>query len=203
MTNDDSIGLDAASTERQEASAGGEATPIEKKEEEEKPDPPREVEETKKEEAIQAVAPPPEETAPAAVIQEKPPEKAAEVPETKVQPSNPAPAVDAQEEQRAASRDLEARRNQVLSLYNSKIYQVLMRHAVRPRSPQKGRVVIELTISPTGDLLSHRIVESSGSDTLDRTAMLSLERAAPFPAAPAELGRAPHTVRVPFEYAVK
>ncbi len=56
-----------------------------------------------------------------------------------------------------------------------------MRHALRPKTVEKGRVVIELTLAPSGDLLAHRVVKSSGSATLDRTAMISLERAAPFP----------------------
>jgi len=60
-----------------------------------------------------------------------------------------------------------------------------------------------LTLAPSGKLLDHRIVQSSGSETLDKTAMTSLERAAPFPPAPPEVGNKSHTLRVPFDYAVK
>ena len=132
-------------------------------------------------------------------MEEKKPEK--KIVEAK--PSTPAPSSEAQEEQRAATRAFEARRNEVLSLYNSRVYQALMKNAMRPKTMQKGRVVLELTLAPSGELLDHHVVESSGSPALDKTAMTSLERAAPFPPVPAEVSKQSHTLRVPFEYAVK
>ncbi len=78
-----------------------------------------------------------------------------------------------------------------------------MRMALRPKVVARGRVVVELTLSSSGQLLAHRVVESSGSEALDRTAMTSLEQAAPFPPIPPELGKDIHTLRVPFQYAVK
>ncbi len=183
MQTEESLGLDAASVQRQAELAGGQAQPKEAAPKE--PD---------------KIELPPEEAQPPAPVEEKKPEKEA-VEEQR--PSNPAPASEAQEEQRASSRTYEARRSQALSLYNSSVYQALMRHALRPKTVEKGRVVIELTLAPSGYFLAHRVVKSSGSDTLDRTAMISLERAAPFPPAPPEAGAQPHTLRVPFEYAVK
>ena len=101
------------------------------------------------------------------------------------------------------SRDLEARRTQLLSLYNGQIYRTLMQHALRPKKLERGRVIVELTLAPSGALLEHRVLQSSGSDLLDRTALASLERAAPFPPAPVELSKGPYTLSIPFEYAVK
>ena len=98
---------------------------------------------------------------------------------------------------------MEARRNEVLSLYNSQVYKTLIKNAIRPKATQKGRVVVELTLAPSGELLDHRVVESSGSPSLDKIAMTSLERAAPFPPVPAEVNKQSHTMRVPFEYAAK
>jgi protein TonB len=185
MQSEESLGLDAASVQRQEASAGGQAAP-------------QVQEEVKKEE--EKVELPPEETRePVPLVEEKKPEKKIVEPK----PSTPAPASEAQEEQRAATRAFEARRNEVLSLYNSRVYQALMKNALRPKTMEKGRVVLELTLAPSGELLGHHVVQSSGSETLDRTAMTSLERAAPFPPAPPEVSKEPHTLRVPFEYAVK
>jgi len=190
LQTEESIGLDAVTVEHQEASAAA------------KPQPEIKQEEAKKEEAIEMDPPPPEESAPAqAPIQEKPLEKQAEKQE--VQPAAPSAPTAAQEEQHAMSRDLEARRSQLLSLYNGKIYRALMEHALQPKMLQRGRVIVELTLAPSGALLAHRVLQSSGSDVLDRTAMASLERAAPFPPAPEELIKGTYTVSIPFEYAVK
>ncbi|MFY9875701.1 MAG: energy transducer TonB, partial [Rhodomicrobium sp.] len=184
MHSEESLGLDAASVQHQEASLGGQAAP--------------EVQEVKKEE--EKVELPPEETQdPVPLVEEKKPEKKIVEPK----PSAPAPASEAQEDQRAATRAFEARRNEVLSLYNSRVYQALMKNALRPKTLEKGRVVLELTLAPSGELLDHHVVVSSGSPALDKTAMTSLERAAPFPPVPPEVSKEPHTLRAPFEYAVK
>ena len=185
MQSEESLGLDAASVQRQEASLGGQAAP-------------QVQEEAKKEE--EKVERPPEETQePVPLLEEKKPEKRI----VEAKPSTPAPASEAQEEQRAAARAFEARQNEVLSLYNSRVYQALMKNALRPKTMEKGRVVLELTLAPSGELLDHRVVVSSGSSALDKTAMTSLERAAPFPPVPPEVSKEPHKLRVPFDYAVK
>lgn len=182
MQSEDSLGLDAASVRRQDASLGGQAAP--------------EVQEVKKKEEKMEL--PPEEAPEPAPVEKQPEKKIVEP-----KPAAPAPASEAQEDQRAATRAFEARRNEVLSLYNSRLYQALMKNALRPKTMQKGRVVLELTLAPSGELLDHHVVVSSGSPALDKTAMRSLERAAPFPPIPPEVSKEPHTLRVPFEYAVK
>ena len=185
MQSEESLGLDAASVQRQEASLGGQAAPQVQQEA------------MKEEEKVEL---PPEETQePVPLLEEKKPEKRIVEPK----PSTPAPASEAQEEQRAAARAFEARQNEVLSLYNSRVYQALMKNALRPKTMEKGRVVLELTLAPSGELLDHHVVVSSGSPALDKTAMTSLERAAPFPPVPPEVSKEPHKLRVPFDYAVK
>ncbi len=185
VQSEESLGLDTASVQRQEASLGGQAAP--------------QVQEEVKKEQEKVELPPEESQEPVPLVEEKKPEK--KIVEAK--PSTPAPSNEAQEEQRAASRAFEARRNEVLSLYNSKVYQALMKTALRPKTMEKGRVLLELTLAPSGELLEHHVVVSSGSSTLDKTAMTSLERAAPFPPVPPEVTKQSHTLRVPFEYAVK
>jgi len=185
LQSEESLGLDSESMRRQEASAGGAPSP--------------QVEQAVRQEPEKIDLTPGKTEEPALPVEEKKPEK-------KVVEANPSSASltsEEQEEQRAASRAFEARRNQELSLYNGKVYQALMKSALRPKTMQKGRVVLELTLGPSGELLSHRIVQSSGSAALDGIAMTSLERAAPFPPIPPEASREPHTLRVPFEYAVK
>jgi len=185
VQSEESLGLDAASVQRQEASLGGQAAP--------------QVQEEVKKEEEKVELPPEESQEPVPLVEEKKPEKKIVEPK----PSTPAPSNEAQEEQRAASRAFEARRNEVLSLYNSRVYQALMKNALRPKTMEKGRVVLELTLAPSGELLEHHVVVSSGSSTLDKTAMTSLEHAAPFPPVPPEVTKQSHTLRVPFEYAVK
>ncbi len=188
LQTEESIGLDAVTAERQDASAAA------------KPQP-EIMQEAKKEDAIEMEPPPPEEsTPPQAPIQEKPPEKQAEKQE--VQPAAPAISAAAQEEQHAMSRDLEAQRNRLFSLYNAEIYRAVMTHAVRPKKVREGRVGVELTLSPTGKLLDHRVVKSSGITLLDETAMANLERV-PFPPPPHGLDKQPYTVTFSFDYSVK
>ncbi len=185
MQSEESLGLDAVSVRRHEASLGGKAAP-------------QLQEEVNKELEKMDLAP--EETQePVPFAEEKKPEK--QIVEQK--PTTSAPASEAQEEQSAASRVFEARRSEVLSLYNSRLYQALMRNALRPDQAQKGRVVLELTLSASGELLDHHVVQNSGYAILDKAAMSSIAHAAPFPPLPPEIGREPHTMRVPFEYAVK
>jgi protein TonB len=184
MQSEESLGLDSANVQQQEASLGGQAVP-------------QVQEEVKEEEKVEL--PPEKSPEPTPLVEEEKPEKKI----VEVNPSIPTPSSEAQEEQRAATRALEARRNEVLSLYNSRVYQALIKNALRPKATQKGRVVVELTLAPSGELLDHHVVESSGSPMLDKTAMTSLERAAPFPPVPAEVSKQSHTLRVPFEYAVK
>ena len=185
MDSVESLGLDVASTPRQEASVGGKAAP--------------QVREEVRREEEKIELPPEESYEPSPLIEVKKPEKKI----VDARPSTPSPASEAQNEQRAASRAFEARRSQVLSIYNTSIYHALMRNAHRPATMARGRVVLELTLSSSGQLLAHRILESSGSETLDKSAMTSLERAAPFPPVPPELGNQAQTLRVPFEYKVK
>ncbi len=185
MQSEESLGLAAVSVQHQEASLGGQAAP--------------QVQEEVKKEEEKVELPPEESPEPVPLVEEKKPKKKI----VEVTPSTPAPSSEVQEEQRAATRTFEARRNEVLSLYNSRVYQALMKNALRPKTMRKGRVVLELTLAPTGELLDHHVVVSSGSPVLDTTAMTSLERAAPFPPVPSEAGKQSHTLRVPFEYAVK
>ncbi len=198
LQSEETIGFDFMTAERQDASAGAASPQAEHKSETPAKAKTPEVEEV--------AAPKLPEFAPA-VNAASPATEAKTLTQTAkagtAQPPNPAALSAPEEEQRAASRDLEARRSELLSLYNSKIYQAVVRHALRPKKPQAGRVVVELTLAPSGQLLTHRVVQSSGSTLLDRTALANLEHAAPFPPAPGEWGNEPYKLTIPFEYAIK
>ena len=106
MQNEETIGLDAISAERQDASAAANPVPEVKQQE------------VKRDDAIEMDPPPPEESAPPqAPIQPKPVEKQPEKQEA--QPTAPSVQAAAQQEQHAMSRELEARRSQLFSLYNA------------------------------------------------------------------------------------
>lgn len=189
MQTEESIGLDAVNAERQDASAAANPVPEVKQQE------------AKRDDAIEMDPPPPEESAPPqAPIQPKPVEKQPEKQEA--QPTAPSIPAAARQEQHAMSRELEARRSQLFSLYNAEIYRAVMTHAIRPRKVIEGRVGVELTLSPGGKLLAHRIVKSSGVHLLDETAMANLE-SVPFPPPPDGLVKEPYTVTFSFDYSVK
>lgn len=74
---------------------------------------------------------------------------------------------------------------------------------VNPRTARVGTTVIRLTVRANGQLVSHQIVESSGSKVLDNAAVASIERAAPFPLIPSEVGEETVSVVVPFRFTVR
>jgi periplasmic protein TonB len=119
-----------------------------------------------------------------------------------VAPQTP-PQAPAETEQEQASQALEARRKQLSSLYHREIFMALRRHRVDPHSGRAGRVVILAIIASSGGLVTRTIMESSGSDVLDRAALATFDKSAPFPAIPRELGSDSITLRVPFEYSMR
>jgi protein TonB len=70
--------------------------------------------------------------------------------------------------------------------WNSELAAHIRRYATYSAggSQESGTVQISVTIDRSGRLLSHRLAGSSGSSTLDRTAMAIIERAQPFPRFP-------------------
>jgi protein TonB len=113
------------------------------------------------------------------------------------------PSAETQQKQEQASHALEARRKQLSSLYQRDIFMALIRHRVDPRSGRAGRVVVLAVIASSGELVALNVTESSGSDILDRAALATFNKSAPFPAIPRELGSDPIMLRVPFEYSTR
>jgi protein TonB len=67
----------------------------------------------------------------------------------------------------------------------------------------EGAVTVEFTLDPSGQVLSSRIVDSSGSTVLDEEAMALLKRAAPLPAPPAHLSPDGLYLTLPIEFTMK
>ena len=111
-------------------------------------------------------------------------------------------ATAAQEEQQAASA-LAARRNRLWSAFQIEVYSALERHKIKPRVGRVGEVLLQITVAPSGELVSHEVLKSSGVAELDKAAVASMERAAPFPAIPPEVSSQPLTLIVPFHYRMR
>ncbi|MGH6736718.1 MAG: TonB family protein [Methyloceanibacter sp.] len=87
--------------------------------------------------------------------------------------------------------------------YLGKLRTHLERSKVNPRTNLVGTAMVRLVVNTSGELISRRIVKSSGSKILDDAAMASIERAAPFPPIPNELNRETFEVSVPFRFTVR
>ncbi len=103
------------------------------------------------------------------------------------------------EAQRAAAA-LAARRNKLLSAYAMTVHAAVERHKLKPRLRLKGQVLVQITIAPSGELLSESVLQGSGLSELDAAALASLKQASPFPPIPPEVSAGPLTLAVPFHY---
>jgi periplasmic protein TonB len=97
-----------------------------------------------------------------------------------------------------ASAAQAARQSKLWSLYQTELYSSLERHKVHVA--KAGDVLLQMTIAPSGKLLTRTIVQSSGSAELDNAAIAALERSAPFPPIPPEVSSVPLTLAVPFRF---
>ena len=88
-------------------------------------------------------------------------------------------------------------------VYLGTLRKSLERHKVKPRSRLSGTVLLQFTVGSTGQLLSREVKSSSGSKALDDAAVAALDRAAPFPPMPEDLGQGPIEVEIPFKFIVR
>jgi protein TonB len=86
--------------------------------------------------------------------------------------------------------------------YMGEIAKKIHRSKVKPSRRLAGTVVLQFTVSPKGDLLTHSILRSSGSKELDEAAVAALERSAPFPAMPETIADKPLPLQIPFNFSV-
>lgn len=87
--------------------------------------------------------------------------------------------------------------------YNAAVFEHLLKHKVNPRTQKAGTVKVAFSVGSNGELLSAEIEESSGHDELDAAALLTLDRAAPYPLPPREYGGQPARLHAPFSYTVQ
>lgn len=88
-------------------------------------------------------------------------------------------------------------------IYMGEVAKKLQRSKINPRSAMTGTVLLGFTLDSRGEILSHSIIQSSGSKLLDDAAVASLERAAPFPPLPGDVSHGPLELQVPFRFVTR
>jgi len=94
--------------------------------------------------------------------------------------------------------------NAAVSNYPGQVVSKLRRSLRYPREARsqrlRGEVQVAFTVSGGGGVGGVRIARSSGSPVLDRAALETVQRAAPFPPIPADAGRSSWTFTVPLAF---
>ena len=90
--------------------------------------------------------------------------------------------------------------------YFARLMVWLQRHKTYPaelkRAKKQGTVLLNFSIGRRGELLSARVVATSGEPMLDQAALAMLQRASPMPALPDDLGLDTLTLTIPVEYSL-
>jgi periplasmic protein TonB len=94
--------------------------------------------------------------------------------------------------------------NAAVSNYPGQVVSKLRRSLRYPREAQRarmrGEVRVSFTVASNGSVSGIRVVSSSGSPILDQAAIETVQRAAPFPAIPADAGRSSWPFTVPLAF---
>lgn len=98
--------------------------------------------------------------------------------------------------------DPKAQTNTVETWKKKIVVQLMSKRVFPPAATgQSGTAKIKFVVDRQGKLISRALAESSGSDLLDAAALTMVERAAPFPEAPAEVRDDRLTFMVPVTFA--
>lgn len=107
------------------------------------------------------------------------------------------------EEQQSSGKAQTAGKSSERSQYLGKLRYHLESKKVNPRSQKSGLVVVTFVVDTAGGIVSRQVTTSSGSSVLDDAALASIDRAAPFPPMPSDLGEETILVTVPFRFTVR
>ncbi|GEM_PF-4928242 len=86
-----------------------------------------------------------------------------------------------------------------LQNYASHIWQKIAEHGSKGIHVE-GRVVVNFSLTLTGEIRTLRIAQSSGNDALDARALSSIRQAAPFGPTPANISEADLVFDIPFHF---
>ncbi|MGQ0673043.1 MAG: energy transducer TonB family protein [Hyphomicrobium sp.] len=107
------------------------------------------------------------------------------------------------EEQQSSGAQKTAGRATEKSKYLGSLRVHLETKKVNPRSRQIGTVMVRFTVDSNGAVVSREVTSSSGHKVLDDAALAAIDKAAPFPAIPDEVGEGTMVVSVPFKFSVR
>ncbi|WIJ23768.1 energy transducer TonB [Devosia sp. RR2S18] len=153
------------------------------------------------------VAPLPVQQSARLLEQRQRPRAAPRPPEQKAAPRTAAPpAVEAPKAEvaRSANSGVASAPSVSPARWQSQLMSYLNRHKRYPRSSQsrreEGLAQVEFSIDPRGNVLSARVVRSSGFPELDQAALDMISRASPVPAPPPEIAQARMTLNLPVQF---
>lgn len=135
--------------------------------------------------------------------EQPPPQDAPPPPPQAVAAAEPPREVVVAQEQSSGKQRLGNRNSSQRAKYLRELRTFIERSKFNPRTHSSGTVWLEFTIGPAGELLSRTVKKSSGSKILDKAAITTLDRAAPFPVMPKDISDKPMIVSVPFKFVTR
>lgn len=106
-------------------------------------------------------------------------------------------------ERHLASQPTSRGETDTVGAYLRLVRELLERAKVNPNTELTGQVLLQMSVDPSGKVLSRKVLASSGSKTLDDAALASLDRASPLPPLPSGLSQTPLEISVPFKFRVQ
>ncbi len=100
----------------------------------------------------------------------------------------------------AGNQRRSAEGNAAVSNYPGQVARKLRRAVRSPRGRDRGEVLVSFTVSRSGSVSGVRIARSSGSPNLDKAALDTVRRAAPFPPIPDAAGRSSWPFNLPLAF---
>jgi protein TonB len=117
-----------------------------------------------------------------------------------------APNAEVKTEEKAGSGE-ETKKPSVSTVYLQSIYQKIEKYKRYPRLARdrgiEGSILVEFVLDSNGKLLHNQVLRSSGFKILDREALLTIRRAAPFPKLPAHQMAGQVVLKIPITFELK
>lgn len=106
-------------------------------------------------------------------------------------------------EQKASSQSQEGGDATLYRAYLGSIRTHIEKFKVKPKAREKGTVVVRFTVDREGKVTDRIVATSSGSAQLDAAALAAVEKAAPFPKFPKEIGQEQIVLSLPFRFVLR
>lgn len=90
--------------------------------------------------------------------------------------------------------------NAAFNNYVGKVRRRVIRSQVQVKGRDRGKAVVSFVVRADGQISGLRVSQSSGLPAVDKAALASVQRAAPFPKIPAETGVSTWSIVVPLSY---